>query len=216
MQPDVDQSDGHRDDLGHRNRTHMDSKTFQVLLDERLFDLGVDVCGFCAGQHAILLSLSYGLLQPFLSGFSFEVKPQGLGKDVVQGPQEESSIREETVYFCREERERHMRKKSQSVLGQPLRPPFIHTPCPVPADESFSDPGFDCAAEVGKAGQHSAVMLSEVLSPAQLPEEIPQEGKKSQEIKPDSQEFALRQFFRCVLVNDVADLPALNAALQDG
>ena len=92
MQSNIDQSDGHRDDLGHRDRTHMYGETFQVFLDERLFYLGVDVGGFFAGQHAVLLSLGYSLLQPLLSGFSLEVEAQGPDKNVVKGSQEESSV----------------------------------------------------------------------------------------------------------------------------
>ncbi len=70
----------------------MDSKTFQILLDERFFNLGVDVRGFCASQHAALLSLGYSLLQPLLSGLRLEVETQRSGENVIQGTQEESAI----------------------------------------------------------------------------------------------------------------------------
>ena len=59
-------------------------------------------------------------------------------------------------------------------------------------------------------------MLPVVLAPSKLPEKIPQDGKNSQKVEHDGQDFLLSQFIRCILIDDVSNLPAFDAALQDG
>ena len=80
------EDNGHdeRDHLGNRKRAEMNGQALEVLLDERLIDLGEDDRSILIAQEMIFLPLLDHIPQPLLPQFAIEIKTHGTEQEMVQ------------------------------------------------------------------------------------------------------------------------------------
>ena len=104
MEADIEEGHDQGDDVRRRHQEKVDGQALQVLLDERLLDLGDDAAGLLAAEHAVAFAGRDHVPEPFLSLLGPEIEPDGLDEHGPQPGLEISLVGEEAVETGREER----------------------------------------------------------------------------------------------------------------